>query len=122
MAETNIDALKKLVKVIADAAKDTVAAAQPGESVVQRLMNYQNLVGDVIAVIPSVGEIPSEVADLSAEDYAALAKELVTDLGIADQHIAGIVNASLALVNDIIEVVVPDVNNLLAAVKAPQAT
>lgn len=115
--ETDIDALKKLIKLIADATRDSISAVGTDSSVIIKILGYQNLIGDFVDLIPKIGEIPTEIGDLSAADYSALASELAQDLGLSDQHVTAIVTASIKLIGDLATVMLPDMKALITAIK-----
>lgn len=117
---TNKDALYAALKLVADAAQDTVQAIQPGESTLSRLLAYKNLTGDLFALMPQIGDIPAEAKALDPAGYADLCSHFVADLAITDAHAQAIVGAGLKLLNDVVSVIVPDAEALVAAIKAPK--
>lgn len=110
-------ALVALVAVIAEAAKDVEAAVQPGQTALARLMDLQGLAPKVMALIPEIGDI--SVAGLAPSDYISLAESLVSDLAISNAHAKAVVDAAFKLVVDVNQYVLPDVQALIAAIKAP---
>jgi hypothetical protein len=112
-------ALQALIAVLAAGIKDTEAALQPGESLMQKLMAYGNLAPQVMALIPQIGNI--SVAGLQPSDYVTLAESLVTDLAVSNAHAKAILDAAFQLVNDGVKYMLPDVEALIAAIKAPAA-
>lgn len=111
---TQLNALQSALNLIADAAKDTVDSA--GESGAAKLASYQNLVADVLVLIPQIGQIPAEVSSLKPEDYVSLVEGLIARMSITDAHAQLVITAGLKLLNDIVSVVIPDVSALLAAI------
>lgn len=116
---TNVAALQSAVKIVADAIKDTLAALQPGQSLVAKVLDFENLVTDVAALIPVIGDIPSEVKAMAPTDAVALVDGLVVDLAISNEHAKAIAESSVKLLSDLAIVIVPDVQALIAAIKAP---
>lgn len=113
---TDIDALKKAIKLVADAVNDSVKAAADTSSAA-KLLEYQNLIPDILSLLPVIGEIPVEASNLSAEDYAALIAEVGADLALPAGKTEEIVKASLKLLSDIVLVVIPDIAAVVAASK-----
>ena len=116
---TDISALALAVKLVADAAKDTEQVVKDGPGPLMALLDYRNLVGDLFDLVPKIGDIPAEAKALEPADYVALAGMLAADLGIGDPHIGPIVDASLALLTELVSGVLPKVEALVAAIKAP---
>lgn len=108
----NLTALKALIKLLAHAAADTVTAIKDPGGAAAKLADFSNLVPDIMNLAPQLGNI--SFSGLAPADYVALVSELATDLAIPDAHAAGIVNASLKIIEDL----VPDVQALIAAIKA----
>lgn len=107
-------ALLSAIAVLTDGFKDIEAALKPGQSVFQRVQDFQNLIPDAIAEAQSGGidELKAEIAALQPSDYVSLAGVLVADLSIADAHANAIVQAALKVMGD----VAPDVMPLIAAI------
>lgn len=118
---TNLAALQGAIKLVADAALDTVNAIKPGQSTLSRLLAYKNLVEDVVALVPQIGDIPAELKALQPADAAVLASSLAIDLALPAGKAADTLNASLKLLSDLVLVVLPDVEALVAAIKEPAA-
>lgn len=116
---TNVAALQSAIKLVTDAVKDVVAVIAPGQSVLAKLMQCENLIEDLTVLIPQAGQIPAEVKALAPSDAVALVDGLVVDLGISNVHAEGIVNASLKLLTDLATVIILDVEALISAIKAP---
>ena len=114
---TNLTALTSALALIADAAKDTVLALVPGQSVLSELLDYENLIADLENLVPQIGQIPTEVSQMVPEDYLTLTQTFVTDLAITNEKAQTIIAASLQLLNDLVLKVLPDVEALVAAVK-----
>ena len=115
---TNLVPLKAAIKLIADAAGDAVKAVGDATPI-GKVLEFQNLVPDLLALMPQIGQI--SLNGLAPEDYAALLTELATDLALPAGHTAAIVNASIKLLEDVALTLAPDVQALLAAVKAAPA-
>lgn len=114
----NLAPLKAAIKLIADATRDVMKAA--GETnPTMKLLDFQNLIPDVLALMPQIGNI--SLSGLSPADYSTLLTELATDLALPAGHTAAIINASIKLLEDIALVIVPDVEALIAAAKAAPA-
>ena len=102
---TNISALQAAIKLLADG----VGAIET--------KNYGTIMGDLINLLPQLGDIPSEVSGLAVADYETLAANLVTDLALPSGSVSNIVNASLKVLTDIVSLE-PDVVALVAAIKS----
>ncbi len=113
---TDISALKKVVKLVADAVNDSIKASADADGTA-KLMEFQNLIPDILALLPSIDEIPKEIHLLDAESYAALVAELAVDLVLPVGKTENIVKASLKLLGDIVLVIVPDVQAIAEAAK-----
>jgi hypothetical protein len=115
---TNLTALQTAIKLIADATTDSIKAA--GDSTTAaKIAEYENLLSDVIALIPQIGDIPTEASALAPADYATLVANLATDLALpAGSKLENIVNASVQIISTVATTVVPQVEALIAAVKA----
>lgn len=114
----NLVPLKAAIKLIADAANDAIKAAGDTNPTL-KLLDFQNLIPDVLALLPQIGSI--SLSGLAPADYTALLTELTTDLALPAGHTAAIINASIKLIEDLIAVIVPDVEALVAASKAAPA-
>lgn len=118
----NKPALSGAVKILADGAKDVVAAMQPGDTLVDRISKFENLIPDAMAEVNQISDFGAEYASLTSDDVMDLGGELVTDLGFSSPHAIAIVNASLKLLADTKSSgVIGDVIALLHAVKNPPA-
>lgn len=104
--DNKTDALKAALKLIIDAGKDVAAHGDAA--------SYSNLIGDVVALMPLVGEIPSEAKALIAADYLELVNALVADLAVTNVKAEGIINAALKILSDLFA----DVPALIVALKA----
>lgn len=119
---TNLKPLKAVIRLVADAVVDTEKVIESGMSPLVALFTYKNLVPDIIALVPQIGEIPSAVKALAPDDYVALVTEFAKDLAITDAHAGTIVDAGLDLLHELIGVALPKAQVLAAAIKAPKAT
>lgn len=115
---TDVTALTSALNLIADAANDTIAAATAGTTAAQKVMDFENLLPDLMALIPQIGNIPAEAKALQSADYITLVESFVTRLGVTNTHAEAIIAASLKLLTDIVNVIIPDVQGLVAAIKA----
>lgn len=115
---TNISALKKAIKLLADAAVDTEKVVATGASPLGALLTYRNLIPDVLALVPVIGELPAEAKDLKPEDYVALVQEFATDLAITDARASSLVDAGLALLQEMATGFLPKLEALAAAFRA----
>ncbi len=114
---TDITVLKNAIKLVAHAVNDSVKAAADA-TLAAKFVDFQNLIPDVLVLLPNIGEIPKEAAHLDPEDYAALLAEIATDLTLPPGKTEEIVKASIKLLSDVALVMVPDVAALIAAAKA----
>lgn len=114
---TDLTALKAAIKLVADATVDTVKAGSDATSI-GKIAEYQNLIPDLMSLVPQIGNIPTEASALQPADYQALIAELAADLNLPAGKVQSIVAASLKLLQDVVTVMVPDVQALLLAVKA----
>jgi hypothetical protein len=119
MNTTQQAALLSIIKLLADASKDTIAAIKPGQQIMGRLLNYGNLVIDIEAFIPQLGNLSGLLSGLQPADYVTLAGALVTDLALTDAKAQAIVQASLALLAEVAGPVLSKTEALFAAIKAP---
>lgn len=115
---TNLTALSSAIQLIADAANDTVQALQPGQSILQTLLDYENLIGDLEVLIPQIGDIPSEISQIGAAEYVTLIDTLVADLEISNEKAKAVVDAAVKLLNDLVLTILPNVECLVAAIKS----
>lgn len=113
--------LKAAIKLLADLAIDTEKVIAAGGSPLVALFTYKNLIPDIMALAPHIGELPKSVHDLAPDDYVALVGELVKDMAITDAHAGAVISAGLAVLQELTLGVVPKVQALAAAVKAPHA-
>ena len=114
---TDISALKSAIKLAADAVQAGIKFSQD-----KSVTDFQPLFGDLLAVLPTVGEIPAEISALSMDDAGALIAALEADLGASGDNLTAIIVAALKLLNDLATVIWPDVKALLAAISpAPVA-
>ena len=114
---TDLEALKSAIKLVADAARDTIEAMAAGGGSVATAISFSDIIPDVFQLVPKIGEIPSEVKSLSPNDYMTLVNELVQDLNITDAHAGSIIDAATKLLQECIGNVAPLVQELVSAVK-----
>lgn len=115
---TNLTALAGAIKLVADAAKDA-SSMTTGAGTLGAIMGFENLVPDVLAVLPEIGDIPAEVTKLTPADYLTLVDMLVTDLAVSNAHAQSIIGPSLTLLKDLVTVVLPDLKALVSAINGP---
>lgn len=113
----DLSALKAAIKLVSDAVNDSVKPAS-GDSPAAKLVNFQNLIPDILDLLPKIGDIGAEVNGLSPADYGVLLGELAADLAMPNAHVGAIVTASIKLLEDIVQVILPDVQALIAAAQA----
>lgn len=111
---TNLGPLKAAIKLVADAVSDGIKASGDATTPA-KLADFQNLIPDVLNLIPQIGQI--SLSGLAPADYAALLAELAVDLAIPQAHTAAIVNASIKLLQDVATIIVPDIESVLAPSK-----
>jgi hypothetical protein len=116
---TGTKALQAAIKLVADAVDDTVETVAAGGNPITAVLKYENLIGDLITLVPQIGEIPAEAKALTPADYVALVNALVADLGVTDAHAGSIIEASVALLSELATTILPKVQALIAAVKGP---
>jgi hypothetical protein len=114
----NVTALQAAIKMLTDAINDTLSAVEPNQNILKEVFDYENLLPDLIALVPQIGQIPSEVSALQPADYASLLQGLVSELNVTNEKAQAIIAASLKVLADIATVVVPDVQNLIAVIQA----
>lgn len=117
MSQTDLTALKKAVKLVADAVSDSIKAAAD-TSGAAKLIEFQNLVPDILNLIQDIGSVPAEASHLAPEDFATLIAELAADLVLPVGKTEELVKTSLKLLSDIAVVVLPDVAAVIAAAKS----
>lgn len=114
---TNLVGLTAIINLIGDVARDTIIGLGKGENAIQRIGDYENLLPDITALIHTVGDVPAEASALQPQDYLTLMETLAARLVISNTHAGNIIEASLLLLNHITNIVVPDIKQLLDAVK-----
>lgn len=110
-SQSQLAALQSVIKLIADAADDVVAAG--GKFTTASLPQFSNLLSDVMALMPQVGSI--SLSGLATQDYVTLLGNVATDLALPAGQTANIVNASIKLLEDLAS----DIPALIAAIKPP---
>lgn len=117
---TNLQALTDAVNLLGDAVKDSIAAASDSNAV-SKTLEFENLVPDLFPLISQIGDLSTEMKNLQPADYITLVTQLASRMAIQNVHAEAIVAASIKLLTDLITTVLPDVQALIAAVKAPVA-
>lgn len=118
---TNLTALKAAIKLVADAAVDTEKVIAAGSSPLAALFTYKNLIPDVLALVPQIGDIPTEAKAMVPADYVALVAEFAKDAGLSEASAGTVVNAGIDLLQELVGVVLPKVEALANAVKKSPA-
>ena len=113
----DLSALQAAIKLVADAVNASIKASGDATSA-QKIAEYQTMIPDLLALLPKIGDIPAEVDALAPSDYASLLQSLATDLVLPNSKASGVLNASVKLLSDISQVILPDVQALVAALKA----
>jgi hypothetical protein len=113
---TNLVALQAAVKLVADAVDDGIKAAGDS-SALSKAMEFENLLADLINLLPQIGDIPSEASQLQTADYISLLGSLGADLVLPAGKAQNILSSSIKFISDIASVMVPDVEALIAAIK-----
>jgi hypothetical protein len=112
MSVANIKPLEDCVKLLAHLIADSIKASHDKNSIA-RVMEFSNILGDLVVLIPEMGNISLE--GLSASDITHLASVLGENLG--DAKAAAVSEAAVKCVEDICNVIVPDIQAVIAAVK-----
>lgn len=110
----DLSALQAALNLIADAAHD-YTSADPANN--KDLSNYQNLLPDVLALVPKIGEIPAEIKGLTLADGVSLVTALAARVIIPEEHAEKVLNASLEVLK-LIPSLVTSIQNLHSAVTA----
>jgi hypothetical protein len=108
-----INELTKLIDIIVDAIQDGVAVMADGKIDISDLTKLSNMVPDILAAIPGLGQTPAEIADLTFDEGHQLVQHVVQKLGVSNAHALGVIEASLKLAAASYE--------LVLAIKAPSA-
>jgi hypothetical protein len=116
MTPSQQTALVSIIKAVADAAKDTAAAIQPGQTALGRLLAYENLIADIEAAAPALSGL--SLAGLQPADYVTLADVLVTDLSLSNAKALTLAQSCIALASTIAGPVLTQVEAVIAAAKA----
>lgn len=111
-------ALVGALKILADGAKDVIAALQPGQSLSQKIVDFENLIPDAMAELASISDIGAEIKSLQASDIVELSADLVADCGFSNPKAQAVAAAGLKVLGDVASSVLPDLLALIAAVKA----
>ena len=117
---TDISALSAAIKLVVDAVKDGIASGKDSTAL-GKLIEFQNLIPDIEALLPKVGEIPAEVAALQPADYQALVLAIGADASQLDPALQPKINAVLNLLGVLANSVYPAVQGVLVAFAAPVA-
>lgn len=114
----NLAPIKALIDLVAAAVKATEAAVQPGQSALQRILDFEGLIPQLVAFLPQLSQV--SLSGLQPSDYIALGEYLVSDLAIENAKAKAIIDASFKVVTDLVAAL-PDVEALVASFSAPAA-
>ena len=113
----NQPAIADAIKTLVDAAQDAQKALAPGETLVQKVEGFGNLVGDVVEDFKTVGDLGAELKSLQASDKTAQASLLEADLSHQDAHAKSEVDAALNVLGEAVNGALPNVKALIAAIE-----
>lgn len=111
---TNLSALQAAIKLLADLINDSIKAAGDS-SIPAKLEDFSNIIPDIMALIPSIGSIPSEAAAMQPADYGALVSSLAADMALPEGKAANMINAGVKIISDLASIIVPDVEAFIVA-------
>ena len=98
--------LQAAIKLVADAASDVVSGASG-------IAGYENLLPDLIGLLPQIGQIKSDISALSPADYEVILVDLAKDMNLPAGKTASVVAASVKLLTDL----ATDIEAVVAATK-----
>jgi hypothetical protein len=101
-----------------DASTDTGAIIASGGSPLAALLTYRNLVPDIMALTPQIGQIPTEAKALSPADYVTLTAALAADLSLSNAAAEQVATTGIDLLQEIVIVLMPKIKALALAVKS----
>lgn len=113
----NTAALIDAIKTLVDGAEDLKKSFAPGQTLLQRIEDFGNLIPDVVDNFKTVGDLGAEIKALQATDIEALAAALVSDLNLQDTKARAIADAAIAVLNSTVSGTVPDVITLIHAIE-----
>jgi hypothetical protein len=99
-------ALQAAIKLLADAAADVVDGASG-------IAGYENLLPDVLTLLPQVNQLNAEIKALQPADYETLITTLATDMNLPAGKTASVISASVKLLTDL----ATDIQAVVAATK-----
>lgn len=111
---TDLTALQAAIKLVADVIVDTEKAATTPAN---KFLAYANIIPDIEALIPKIGELPAEVTALAPQDYATLLTTFAADMTLSTAKAQALLASSVKLISDLITYIVPDVQAVIAATK-----
>jgi hypothetical protein len=100
-------ALQAAVKLLADAASDVASHASG-------VAGYENLLPDLLGVLPQVGQIGAQIKALEPADYETLLATVASDLSLPTGKTALVVAASMKLLENL----ATDIEAVVAASKS----
>lgn len=117
MSATNLKPLQDAIKLLADVAIDSVKAAGDS-SPVAKAVEFENLLSDLLVLIPEIGEIPASAEHLLPEDFVTLTQNLAEDLVLPNGKAMNLITASITLLKNIELYIVPNIQAIIAAAKS----
>ena len=115
--QSKYPAFYALIALVAMAAKDTANAVVSKDSVLAKLLAYENLVPLGMQLYPVAADIVAEAKAMQPVDMVAAAESLVTDLGFSSEKAQAVIQASFVVAEKAVDVV-PAVQALVSAIKA----
>lgn len=109
------------MSTLIDAGVDTVNATKPGQTMAQRIGQYQNLVADAVADVSSIGDLGAEVKAFSWLDGVSLADDVAQRAGFSSAKGLAIVGAVHQFLSDLgTSKTVPDAIGIVDAIRGVQ--
>lgn len=117
---TNIKSLSDLTTLLTDVVNDSLEAMAHGGNIAAAIFDYENLLPDILTLLPEVREIPAELKTLTGEDYKALVLELVGRLHLPEGHVKELIAATLPVFCTVLDNLFPQIKNLADILKKKQ--
>jgi hypothetical protein len=117
MFQTKYPALYALIALVAAAAVDSEQALSSSASLIAKLLGYENLIPEFVALAPQLGAISAEVKAMSPQDIEQAAEALVADLAFSSDKAKAVIAASFSVVDWLIAGQAP-VMALVSAIKS----
>lgn len=108
----DVSALQAALDLLADAAHDYITTTPDASG---GLAQYQNLLPDVLALVPKIGQIPAEVKGITLADGVTLVSALAARVSIPDDHAEKVLTAALEVLK-LIPALATSIENLHLAV------